>query len=43
MKKKKHKKFLDSYHQCDTAIEPATPLYENIPAVVKKLMRLLDD
>ena len=43
MKKKKNKKFLDTYHQCDTAIEPATPLYENIPAVVKKLMKLLDD
>jgi serine O-acetyltransferase len=43
MKKKKNKKFLDTYHQCDTAIEPATPLYGNIPAVVKKLMKLLDD
>ena len=43
MKKKKHTKFLDTYHQCDTAIEPATPLYEKIPAVVRKLMKLLDD
>ena len=43
MKKKKNEKFLDTYHQCDTAIEPATPLYEKIPAVVKKLMKLLDD
>ena len=43
MKKKKNEKFLDTYHQCDTAIEPATPLYGKIPAVVKKLMKLLDD
>jgi len=43
MKKKKNTKFLDTYHQCDTAIEPATPLYEKIPAVVRKLMKLLDD
>jgi serine O-acetyltransferase len=43
MKKKKNTKFLDTYHQCDTAIEPATPLYEKVPAVVKKLMKLLDD
>jgi serine O-acetyltransferase len=43
MKKKKNAKFLDTYHQCDTAIEPATPLYEKIPAVVRKLMKLLDD
>jgi serine O-acetyltransferase len=43
MKKKKNTKFLDTYHQCDTAIEPATPLYEKIPAVVKKLMKLLED
>jgi serine O-acetyltransferase len=43
MKKKKSTKFLDTYNQCDTAIEPATPLYDEIPAVVKKLMKLLDD
>jgi serine O-acetyltransferase len=42
MKKKKDKKFLDTYH-CDTAIEPATPLYDKIPAVVQKLMQLLSD
>jgi serine O-acetyltransferase len=43
MKKKKNEKYLNTCHQCDTAIEPATPLYEKIPAVVKKLMKLLDD
>ena len=37
--KKKNKEFLDTYQHCDTAIEPATPLYENIPPVVKKLMK----
>jgi len=42
-KKKKNTKFLDAYHQCDTAIEPATPLYEKIPPVVRKLMKLMDD
>ena len=42
MKKKKKSKFLDTYQQCDTAIEPATQLYDKIPAVVKKLMKLLD-
>ena len=43
MKKKKSAKFLDTYHECDTAIEPATPLYGKIPAVVKKLIKLMDD
>ncbi|MDH3392216.1 MAG: serine acetyltransferase [Desulfobulbaceae bacterium] len=43
MKKKKNTEFLDSYHQCDTAIEPATALYDKVPAVVKKLIKLLDD
>ena len=43
MKNKKNKKFLDSYHQCDTAIEQVTPLYDKVPAVVKKLIKLLDD
>ena len=43
MKKQKNKKLIETYHHCDTAIEPATPLYEKIPAVVKKLMNLLDD
>ncbi|MBW2466108.1 MAG: serine acetyltransferase [Deltaproteobacteria bacterium] len=43
MKKNKETKFLDTYHQCDTAIEPATPLYDQIPGVVKRLMKLLDD
>lgn len=43
MKKKKNNKFLDSYQQCDTAIEPATPLYDKIPAVIKKLMKIMDD
>jgi len=43
MKKKETAKLLDIYHQCDTAIEPATPLYEKIPAVVKKLMKIMDD
>jgi len=43
MKKKKNTAFLDTYHQCDTAIEPAIPLYEKIPAVIKKLMKILDD
>ena len=43
MKKKKHTKFLDSYQQCDTAVEPATQLYDKIPAVVKKLMKLLEN
>jgi serine O-acetyltransferase len=43
MKKKKPSKFLDTYHQCDTAIEPATPLYENIPPVIKKLMKIMAD
>jgi len=43
MKKKNNNKFLDTYHQCDTAIEPATPLYDKVPAVVKKLIKLLDD
>ena len=43
MKKKKDSKFFDSYHQCDTAIEPATPLYSKVPGVVKKLIKLLDD
>ena len=43
MKKKKKTKFLDSYHQCDTAIEPTTALYDKVPAVVKKLMKLLDN
>ena len=42
MTKKKETKTLDSFHQCDTAIEPATPLYDKIPAVVKKLMKQLD-
>jgi serine O-acetyltransferase len=41
MKKKKDSKFLDSYQQCDTAVEPATPLYDKVPAVVKKLMKHL--
>ena len=43
MKKKKDSKFFDSYHQCDTAIEPATLLYDKVPAVVKKLIKLLED
>ena len=43
MKKKKTPKFLEHYPQCDTAIEPATPFYEKIPPVVKKLIKLLDD
>ena len=43
MTKKKDTKFLDAYRHCDTAIEPATPLYGKIPAVVKKLIKLLDD
>ncbi len=43
MKMKKNSKFLDSYQQCDSAIEPATPFYEKVPSVVKKLMKLLDD
>jgi len=43
MKKKKPTKFLDTYHQCDTATEPATPLYENIPPVVKKLIKIMAD
>ena len=43
MKRKKDFKFLKSYNQCDTAIEPATLLYDKVPAVVKKLIKLLDD
>ena len=43
MKRKKNTKFLETYHQCDTAIEPATPLYEKIPPVVRKLIKLIDD
>ena len=43
MKKKKDTKFFDSYHQCDTAIEPVTPLFGKVPGVVKKLIKLLDD
>ncbi|NOQ67284.1 MAG: serine acetyltransferase [Desulfobacterales bacterium] len=43
MKKKKNTEFLDSYHQCDTAIEPAIALYDKVPAVVKKLIKLLGD
>ena len=43
MKKKKNTKILNSYHQCDTAIEPATLLYDKVPAVVKKLIKLLGD
>jgi serine O-acetyltransferase len=42
-KKKKEADFLATYDQCDTAIEPATPLYGEIPAVVTKLMKLLAD
>ena len=40
---KKQNKLIDTYHHCDTAIEPATPLYEEIPAVIKELMKLLGD
>jgi serine O-acetyltransferase len=40
---KKKTKFLDSYHQCDTATEPANALYDKVPVVVKKLMKLLDN
>jgi serine O-acetyltransferase len=43
MKKKKSIKVLETYQHCDTAIEPATPLYDKIPAVVKKLIKLMDD
>ncbi len=43
MKKKKKTKFLDSYQECDTAIEPATPLYESIPPVIKDLMEIMAD
>jgi serine O-acetyltransferase len=43
MKKKKATQFLESYQQCDTAIEPATPLYEKIPAVVRKLLKIMDE
>jgi len=43
MKKKKTVKFLNSYQHCDTAIEPATPLYEKIPPVVRKLMKIMAD
>jgi len=42
MKRKKDYKFLNSYQHCDTAIEPATPLYDKIPAVVKNLMKQMD-
>lgn len=41
--KKKTSEFLDHYQQCDTAIEPATPLYDKIPAVVKKLLKIMED
>ncbi len=43
MKKKKKSEFLDSYHQCDTSMEPVTPLYDKVPAVVKKMMKILDN
>ena len=43
MKKKMKKESLDTYQHCDTAIEPATLLYEKVPAVVKKLIKLLKD
>ncbi|MDX1776509.1 MAG: serine O-acetyltransferase EpsC [Desulfobulbales bacterium] len=43
MNRKMKKELLDTYQQCDTTIEPATMLYDKIPAVVKKLMRLLHD
>jgi serine O-acetyltransferase len=43
MKKKKTTQFLESYQQCDTAIEPATRLYEKIPAVVRKLLKIMEE
>ena len=43
MKKKKTTQFLESYQQCDTTIEPATPLYEKIPAVVRKLLKIMEE
>jgi len=43
MKRKKDYKFLDTYQHCDTAIEQVTPLYDKVPGVVKKLIKLLDD
>ena len=36
---KKKTKFIEPHH-CETAIEPATPLYDKIPAVVRELMDL---
>jgi serine O-acetyltransferase len=39
---KKKTKFIEPLH-CDTTIEPATPLYDKIPPVVKKLMDLQAD
>ena len=43
MKRKKDYKFLNTYHQCDSEIEQVTPLYDKVPGVVKKLIKLLDD
>lgn len=43
MNKSKNKEFLETYQHCDTAIEPATPLYEKIPPVVRELIKQLDD
>lgn len=43
MKRKKDYKFLNTYHQCDPAIEQVTPLYDKVPGVVRKLIKLFDD